>query len=132
MPSARIVAAAIDANSSHDRPERILFWALVAGLAWAPAYLGSNALIAWGIPSLYTPNGTQLEKAFVPLGYIVSGLLAAPIELAVLVIGISRLVLSRDAGPLPAEAWLRPAAIVMAVALVVAPLAWIAWGLATS
>ena len=56
MPSARAVAAAIDANSSHDRPERILFWALVAGLAWAPAYLGSNALIAWGINAMLFPG----------------------------------------------------------------------------
>jgi hypothetical protein len=36
--------------------ERALMWGLVAGLAWAPFWYGSNDLIAWGINAVLFPG----------------------------------------------------------------------------
>src|SRR5262245_45180340 len=36
--------------------ERMLLWALIAGLAWCPFWLGSDALIAWGINAVLFPG----------------------------------------------------------------------------
>jgi hypothetical protein len=49
----RLAAADLAAT---DWPERILFWGLVAGLAWAPAYLGGNAPIFWGVDAMLFPG----------------------------------------------------------------------------
>jgi O-antigen ligase len=36
--------------------ERALLWAFIAGLAWCPFWLGSNALLAWGINAVLFPG----------------------------------------------------------------------------
>ena len=36
--------------------ERVLLWAFIAGLAWCPFWLGSNALLAWGINAVLFPG----------------------------------------------------------------------------
>lgn len=36
--------------------ERVLLWALIAGLAWAPFWFGSNVLLAWGINAVLFPG----------------------------------------------------------------------------
>src|SRR5262245_2524496 len=36
--------------------ERALLWAFIAGLAWCPFWLGSNALLAWGINAILFPG----------------------------------------------------------------------------
>jgi O-antigen ligase len=35
--------------------DRVLFWLMVAGLAWCPFWFGSNDLIAWGINAIIFP-----------------------------------------------------------------------------
>ncbi len=37
------------ARKRADAIDRVLFWALVAGLAWVPYWYASNDLVAWGI-----------------------------------------------------------------------------------
>src|SRR5262245_57796384 len=36
--------------------ERLLMWAFIAGLAWCPFWLGSNAPLAWGINAVLFPG----------------------------------------------------------------------------
>ena len=36
--------------------ERALLWAFIAGLAWCPFWLGSHALLAWGINAILFPG----------------------------------------------------------------------------
>jgi O-antigen ligase len=36
--------------------ERVLLWAFIAGLAWCPFWLGSTALLAWGINAVLFPS----------------------------------------------------------------------------
>ena len=36
--------------------ERVLLWAFVAGLTWCPFWLGSHALLAWGINAVLFPG----------------------------------------------------------------------------
>src|SRR5215475_6948072 len=36
--------------------ERVLLWALIAGLAWCPFWFGGNALLAWGINAVLFPG----------------------------------------------------------------------------
>jgi hypothetical protein len=36
--------------------DRVLLWALIAGLAWCPFWFGSNALLAWGVNAVLFPG----------------------------------------------------------------------------
>jgi O-antigen ligase len=44
------------ANRHGQRIEQVLFWAFIAGLAWAPFWFGSNDLVAWGINAVLFPG----------------------------------------------------------------------------
>jgi len=51
--------AAVGSGVAHEhgrRLEQVLFWAFIAGLAWAPFWFGSNDLIAWGINAVLFPG----------------------------------------------------------------------------
>jgi O-antigen ligase len=55
-------ASMAGASRTHRLPaeevivERALLWALIAGLAWCPFWLGGNALLAWGINGVLFPG----------------------------------------------------------------------------
>jgi O-antigen ligase len=55
----RLLAGTFGINGSpvgSKITEWLLFWALVAGLAWCPFLFGSNVLLAWGINALLFPG----------------------------------------------------------------------------
>ena len=55
----RTAATAIRSKPARKRADaidRVLFWALVAGLAWVPFWYGSNDLVAWGINACVFPG----------------------------------------------------------------------------
>ena len=49
-------ATGVGSVMHRDLPEGVLLWGLIAGLAWAPAYLGGNGDIAWGIDAIVFPG----------------------------------------------------------------------------
>lgn len=49
-------AVVVASAARQDVPERVLLWGLIAGLAWAPAYLGSNGELAWGVNAMLFPG----------------------------------------------------------------------------
>ena len=52
-------ATAVSSKPSRKRAgsiDRVLFWALVAGLAWVPCWYGSNDLVAWAINACVFPS----------------------------------------------------------------------------
>jgi len=50
-------AVRIGAAEKHGHQvDEVLFWAFIAGLAWAPFWFGSNDLIAWGINAVLFPS----------------------------------------------------------------------------
>jgi O-antigen ligase len=53
---------AAGAQSAAPAFERLLFWSLVAGLAWAPFWFGSNTLLAWGINAVAFPGVAALYE----------------------------------------------------------------------
>jgi O-antigen ligase len=52
----RLAVRSWAAEKQRHRVEEVLFWAFVAGLAWAPFWFGSNDLIAWGINAVLFPG----------------------------------------------------------------------------
>ena len=57
MPSTVIGLSPAQTRTQHGEiPEWILLWLLVAALAWAPFWYGSNDLVAWGVNALVFPG----------------------------------------------------------------------------
>src|SRR5689334_4684798 len=74
-PSHRMPSTLAGLSSAQARPrqgelfERLLLALLVAALAWAPYWYGSNDLVAWGVNALVFPGLAVLYE----LGLVVSG-----------------------------------------------------------
>jgi O-antigen ligase len=51
------------AEKLRRRVEEVLFWAFIAGLAWAPFWFGSNDLLAWGINAVLFPGLAIIYEA---------------------------------------------------------------------
>jgi hypothetical protein len=60
--SSRLLRFPLAGIALHERIDRVLFWLLVAGLAWCPFWFGSHDLIAWGINALIFPALTAIYE----------------------------------------------------------------------
>jgi O-antigen ligase len=55
-PTAEISDANRLSSKSAGRTERVLLWALIAGLAWCPFWFGGSVLLAWGVNAVLFPG----------------------------------------------------------------------------
>jgi O-antigen ligase len=55
-PTAATAIRSKPARKPADAIDRVLFWALVAALAWVPFWHGSNDFVAWGINACVFPG----------------------------------------------------------------------------
>jgi hypothetical protein len=60
--SSRLLRFSLAGIALRGRIDSVLFWLLVAGLAWCPFWFGSNDLMAWGINALIFPGLTALYE----------------------------------------------------------------------
>ena len=60
--SSRLLRFSLAGIALRGRIDRVLFWLLVAGLAWCPFWFGSHDLIASGINALIFPGLTALYE----------------------------------------------------------------------
>jgi len=56
MAAAQLSAANRPPAKNAANTERVLLWALIAGLAWCPFWFGGSVLLAWGINAVLFPG----------------------------------------------------------------------------
>jgi O-antigen ligase len=57
-----VATAELRAGQRSDVSNTILFWLLIAGLAWLPFWYGSNDLVAWGANAIFFPALTIIME----------------------------------------------------------------------
>lgn len=105
------------------RNARVAFWVLLSGAILAIIALATPLVWSFASPGLTTAE--YLAAAAVMMKPVI--IVAAPFEIAALVIGAARLLISFRAGQLPTATWLRPTSIVIAMGVIAAPFCAWAW-----